>query len=108
MSIRLSEPLTDYFKAANTHDVSAMLAAFAHDAVVVDEGQRHRGLVAIREWMRKTLENYAFEIDPIESSVSGNDTLVIASVSGTFPGSPITLKYKFKANGGKITGLEIG
>jgi len=108
MTLRLSEPLTDYFKAVNAHDVSAMLAPFADDALVVDEGQHHRGVAAIREWMRGTVEKYAFEIDPIESSRSGSDTLVIASVSGTFPGSPITLQYKFIVDGRKITGLEIG
>jgi len=108
MTLRLSEPLTAYFKAANLHDVSAMLAPFADDAFVVDEGQQHRGLVAIREWMRETVENFAFQIDPIESSQRGSETLVVASISGTFPGSPITLQYKFEADGSKITGLEIG
>lgn len=108
MTLRLPEPLTDYFKATNAHDVSAMLAPFAEDAHVVDEGRHHQGVVAIREWMRETVERYALEIDPIESARSGSGVLVIASVSGTFPGSPITLQYKFKVDSEKITNLEIG
>lgn len=107
MKLRLSEPLEDYFKAANARDVSAMCSAFADDAFVVDEGRRHHGLGAIREWMRGTVERYAFRVDPIESSQRGGDTLVITSVSGTFPGSPISLQYEFRIDDGKVIGLEI-
>lgn len=108
MTVRLPGPLTGYFKVVRAHDVPAMLAQFADDAVVVDEGRPHRGLVAIRAWMIGTVEKYAFEVEPIESSQSGRETLVTASVSGTFPGSPISLQYKFRIAGGKISGLEIG
>lgn len=108
MTLRLPEPITDYFKAANAHDVSAMLAPFAIGALVVDEGQLHRGAAALREWMGETVQRYAVKADPIESSRSGSETLVIASVKGTFPGSPITLQYRFEIEGGKITRLEIG
>jgi len=108
MTIRLSEPLTAYFKAADAHDVPAMLATFAEGALVLDEGHHHRGVTAIREWMRETVGKYAFKADPIESSRSGNETVVVASVSGAFPGSPITLQYKFEVDGGKIVGLEVG
>lgn len=49
--------------------------------------------------------------EPLEDyfkAAHGGDTLVIASVSGTFPGSPITLQYEFKVDGRRIIGLEIG
>lgn len=108
MTLRLSQPLEDYFRGARAQDVAAMCSPFSEDALVVDEGRRHRGLRAIREWMRETAGKYAFEVEPIESSTRGGETLVIASVSGTFPGSPITLRYAFNVDGGRIVGLTIG
>ncbi|MDX2036436.1 MAG: nuclear transport factor 2 family protein [Isosphaeraceae bacterium] len=108
MTPRLPYPLEDYFKDANARDVATMLSRFTNDSIVVDEGRRHRGLVEIHEWMRQTIEEYAFQVDPIESSQRGSDTLVTTSVSGRFPGSPITLQYAFRVENRKITALEIG
>jgi len=54
---KLSAPLAGYFAATNEHDIEAMSAAFAEDAVVKDEGTEHRGSVAIRDWMRETMRS---------------------------------------------------
>jgi hypothetical protein len=108
MTARLSPTLAAYFAATNAHDVAAMIAAFADDSVVEDEGRRHHGLAAIRGWMTETIEKYDFEVDPIESSRDGRKTAVLVSVRGKFPGSPITLQYLFTVAGQKIARLEIG
>ena len=108
MTFRLSEPLEDYFKAANAHDLFAMLAAFAGGAVVADEGRQYRGLASSQEWMKETIEQYAFEITPIPSSTAEGETICTASVAGTFPGSPVNLQHRFRVDRGKITRLEIG
>ena len=65
------------------------------DAVVKDEGRQHRGRVAIRDWMKETIEKYDFKASPIESSRTGTRTVVLVSLSGKFPGSPITIQYEF-------------
>jgi ketosteroid isomerase-like protein len=108
MTAKLSGTLFDYFSAANAHDVAAMMVNFAEDAVVKDEGQQHHGSIAIRDWMNETIEKYDFTIDPIESSRNGGQTVVLVSLSGKFPGSPITLQYQFTLDGQKIACLEIG
>jgi ketosteroid isomerase-like protein len=100
--------LADYFTATNAHDVAAMIAAFAEDATVHDEGRDHAGVAAIRAWMKETIEKYDYKVEPVESSRSGSRAIVLVSLHGTFPGSPITLQYAFTLAGQKISHLEIG
>ncbi|HZO15432.1 MAG TPA: hypothetical protein VFB62_19300 [Polyangiaceae bacterium] len=38
---------------------------------------------------------------------TGKKTVVLVSLRGTFPGSPITLQYDFTLDGQKISRLEI-
>jgi ketosteroid isomerase-like protein len=108
MSTKLSTTLASYFAATNAHDVDGMIAGFAEDAVVEDEGRQHRGRVAIRDWMKETIEKYDFTANPIESSRMGPKTVVLVSLSGKFPGSPITIQYQFTVEAQKIARLEIG
>jgi hypothetical protein len=108
MTARLSPTLANYFAATNVHDVAAMIANFAEDSVVKDEGREHHGAAAIRTWMKETIEKYDFKLDPIEASRTGRKTAVLVSVSGTFPGSPIRLQYEFTVDAQKIARMEIG
>jgi hypothetical protein len=109
MSTKLPPLLADYFAATNAHDVAAMSSAFTEDAVVKDEGRQHRGLIAVRAWMKETIEKYDYKVDPVEAApMSRNKTAVLVAIRGTFPGSPITLQYEFTVEGQKITRLEIG
>jgi len=108
MALKLQRPLADFFSAANAHDVAAMNAAFTVDSIVKDEGREHCGLAAIREWMEETIQKYDLKVEPIESSQTDRKTVVLVSISGTFPGSPITLPYEFTVQGQKIARMEIG
>ena len=100
--------LADYFAATNAHDASAMVAAFAEAATVHDEGRDHAGVAAIRAWMNETIEKYDYNVEPVESSRSSSRVVVLVSLRGKFPGSPITLQYAFTLSGQKIAHLEIG
>ena len=108
MAANLPSVLADYFTATNAHDVGAMIGAFAEDATVHDEGRDHAGVAAVRAWMKETIEKYDYQVEPLESSRSGSRAVVLVSVRGRFPGSPITLQYVFTLAGQKITHLEIG
>ena len=85
-----------------------MLAAFAEDAVVKDEGSTRRGQKAVREWIEEVTEKYhpKFEVADVVDEGEGS-TKVTGLVSGTFPGSPIRLRYAFRIDAGKIGYLEI-
>ena len=108
MSITLPPPIAAYIRAANDQDTNAVLACFAEDALVRDERKEMRGHQAIREWKDWVTEAYrpTTEVTRVEETPDG--TSVTAKVSGTFPGSPVELRYRFRLADGKIAVLDIG
>jgi len=107
MSSNLPKPISSFFEAKNAHDVDRTLAAFADDASVRDEGQDIAGLGAIRGWIDATTRKYHDIASPIGIRQEGEQTIVTARVSGTFPGSPVELRYRFTIAGEKIAALAI-
>jgi ketosteroid isomerase-like protein len=107
MTLKLPEPLSDYFAAANAHDPDRVAACFAADAVVHDEGVDIRGRDAIRAWAEETSRKYHHRTDPSAAEEAADRTVVTARVSGDFPGSPIDLRYRFRLAGRQIAGLDI-
>ncbi|RTL97671.1 MAG: nuclear transport factor 2 family protein [Hyphomicrobiales bacterium] len=108
MTVTLPPPLADYFAANNRHDIDAMLAPFALNAIVQDEGESHRGTEAIRRWMQSTTDKYHAKVEVMEAGVTADAWRIAGIVSGDFPGSPITLHYNFTLAGDRIEKLEIG
>jgi hypothetical protein len=100
--------LEQYFSSANAHDIAKTLNFFSGDSVVRDEGREHRGLDAIREWLDRTNAEYNTQQNVLSISVSEDEVDVVASVSGTFPGSPIQLTSRFTIRDGKISSLVCG
>jgi len=96
-----------YIDASNTHDLKSILACFNEDAVVRDENETHRGKIDIERWITTTIQKYNFQFKPLSSQERENDTLVRIEVSGTFPGSPISLDYDFAIAHDKIACLTI-
>ena len=108
MTPHLPHILDRYFKAQNAHDIDAMVACFAPDAVVRDEGHTRTGTEAIRAWKIDTSTKYHITATPLESRAEGDKTIVVVKVAGTFPGSPANLTYRFGfAADGRIGALEV-
>ena len=108
MTTKMHSTLEHYFAATNKHDVAGMIGDLTDDAVVKDEGSEHRGVAAIRKWMKETIQKYKFKAEPTSVARENDQTAVSVTISGDFPGSPIALTYWFKLEGQKITRLEIG
>ena len=110
MPTELPGNLVRYFEAQNRHDLDSMVAAFAPDAQVQDEGRDYSGLEAIRAWKADTSAKYAIEVTPLRSTKQPDGALAVtARVSGNFPGSPADLTYRFALGpSGEIRRLEIG
>lgn len=96
-----------YVEASNRHDVQAILSCFSNDAVVHDEREALHGKKAIEGWIAKTIEKYKFRFKPLNLRDQESQVVVTIQVSGTFPGSPVTLDYKFKVDNDKIDSLAV-
>ena len=104
----LPDILDRYFQAQNAHDIDAMVACFAADAAVRDEGRDIIGTDAIRAWKAETSAKYRITAQPIECAVADGRTVVVVKVSGTFKGSPANLTYRFGfSDDGRIGALEV-
>jgi ketosteroid isomerase-like protein len=107
MQIIIPHPINAYVQATNERDNDAFGALFTEDAIVHDEGQEHRGVIAIRKWLRSTVEKYQFTLTPIGLSQEGTETILTAKLSGDFPGSPLLMRFHFVLREGKISSLDI-
>ncbi len=108
MKPQLQGVLERYFEAQNEHDIEALVACFAADAAVRDEGRDIVGTDAIRAWKAATSAKYRVAVEPLESRVEGDRTIVVAKVAGDFAGSPANLTYRFGfAEDGRIGALEV-
>jgi hypothetical protein len=96
-----------YIDASNAHDVRAIVDCFADDAVVCDENATRNGKIDIERWATETIEKYKFHFKPLSADERGAETILSVEVSGSFPGSPITLDYHFTIANDQIQSLII-
>ena len=106
--MQLPRPIQTYFTARAPQDGDVLAAAFAPDAVVHDEGHVHRGPQAIRDWWVAAHARYRHHAVPIDVGHKARDTVVRATVTGDFPGSPAVLTFTFGLDGDHICDLKIG
>lgn len=104
----LPPPIQAYFDADRCDDGAALVAAFAVDAVVKDEGRAHIGRRAIEAWRRAAKRRYQPVVEPVEWTEAHDLHRVRARVAGNFPGSPATLTFAFRLREDRIASLEIG
>jgi SnoaL-like domain len=108
MTVHLPPVLDRYFAAQNAHDIEAMVACFAPNAAVRDEGRDIVGTQAVRAWKMETSDKYHIAAEPIACRREDDYTVVTVKVSGNFPGSPANLSYRFGLSvDGLIGTLEV-
>jgi SnoaL-like domain len=108
MIVHLPPVLDRYFAAQNAHDIEAMVACFAPNAAVRDEGRDIIGTQAVRAWKMETSEKYRITAEPIACRREDDYTVVTVKVSGSFPGSPANLTYHFGLSADGLIGtLEV-
>ena len=107
MSIKLPDPISAYF-AADKLDGDAVARCFTNDAVVKDEGRTYSGVAAIKRWKSETTSKYTYTSEPFRCEEQGGAIIVTSHLTGTFPGSPVDLRFFFRLDDhGKISSLEI-
>lgn len=103
----LPDSISGLIKAQNSFDSLAYISHFSDDAIVYDEGGRHKGKEEIRRWNEMTNAKYQTQLEPLEITESDNKIVLKTMVSGTFEGSPIQLEYHFETRDSEIISLRI-
>ena len=103
----LPKPLADFVAAQNEFKTAAFLKIFADNASVHDEGGEYHGTVEIKEWFETTKNKYNTHMDPIAYEGNPNESILTIKMSGTFPGSPLSVKFYFSIKDAKIISLRI-
>src|SRR5882762_1645318 len=105
-SLNLPKPIAAYF-AADRGDGEAVSQCFTDNAVVKDEGHTHKGRAAIKKWKTDASTKYDYTSEPFACEQKDGKTVVTSHLVGSFPGSPVDLRYFFKLEEDKIASLEI-
>jgi SnoaL-like domain len=106
MTLDLPGPIAAYF-AADTEGGEAVARCFTEDAVVKDEGRTHRGRAAIRQWKEDASTKYQYTCEPLACEQRDGTVVVTSRLTGTFPGSPVNLRFFFVLEGDAIASLEV-
>ena len=106
MTLELPGPIAAYF-AADREDGAAVARCFTEAAVVKDEGRTYRGRAAIRQWKDEVSTKYQYTCEPFACELGDGVVVVTSRLTGTFPGSPVNLRFFFALQGDKIASLAI-
>ena len=104
--MNLPEPIAAYFNA-DRRDGEAVARCFTTRAIVKDEGQTHAGLAAIKAWQTQASAKYSYVSEPFAIEQKEGRYIVTSRLTGSFPGSPVQLRFVFRLERGKIALLEI-
>ena len=107
MSIALPKPVSAYFAAEQAGDAGALARCFASNGVVSDEGGSFAGRAAIEEWNMTARAKYHHTVVPLSATDRDGSTVVLCTVAGEFPGSPVELHFVFRLDDEAIASLEI-
>lgn len=103
--MNLPNVIAKLIKAQNNFDSAAYAQCFTETAIVFDEGKTHKGKTEIEKWIDKSNKEYKATMEPLDYNEREN--ILSAEISGSFPGSPIILKFHFDITDGKIQQLKV-
>jgi hypothetical protein len=106
MTLNLPGPIAAYF-AADRDGAEAVARCFTEAAVVKDGGRTYRGRAAIRQWKEDASTKYQYTSEPLACELGDGTVVVTSRLTGTFPGSPVNLRFFFVLKGDQIASLEI-
>lgn len=107
MNIQLPEAIRTYFQASNSYDSNLLAKCFAEDAILYDEGLTYHGPTAIKAHIVEANNDLRVKTDVTNAVEKNKETVVTATLSGNFEGSPVALDYYFAMKDDKISTLKI-
>lgn len=105
--MELPELIARFVDTQNTYDSEAYITCYTETAIVHDEGKTHTGKEEIKAWIKDANERYRSVMKPLQYEESDSKGVLTAEVSGTFPGSPIVLKFHLGLKDGLIDSLNV-
>ena len=72
-----------------------------------DERHTYNGRTAIKKWKADISTKYHYTSEPFACEQKRGKTVVTSRLTGSFPGSPVDLRFFFGLEGDKIASLEI-
>ncbi|MCF6371127.1 nuclear transport factor 2 family protein [Rhizobium halophilum] len=107
MAIQLPKAIAAYFAADKRGNAVEVSECLVETAFVKDEGEIYLGRDEIKGWKNKSSKKYHYTVEPFEISTDDRRTVVSSRLAGSFPGSPVDLRYFFVLDGDLIQALEI-
>lgn len=101
-ALKLPQPIAAYY-----HACDVLADCFAQDSLLVDEDQEYHGPEAVSEHILEENRNAKVKTDITACTEKSGKTVVIATISGNFEGSPLPLDFIFTLNDDKIKALTI-
>ena len=105
--MNLPKVVTELIKAQNDFDSDAYANCFSETGVMFHEGKTYTGRADIRNLIAETNKKYHSVMKPLAYTENGTSSVLSAECSGTFPGSPVTLKFHFDIVDGQIQYLKV-
>ena len=100
--------ISRYFALDAHRDTEGIVALFADDAIVVDEGKTYRGTTEIRAWQLGPASKYVYTTEVLNVEGSEPDRyLATGRLSGNFPGGTVDLRWDFTLADDQIKRLVI-
>src|SRR5258708_4878779 len=106
MTLDLPKPVASFF-TADKGNSETLAQCFTENAVVKDEGHTYQGTAAINHWKAQASAKYQYTSEPFACEQKHGQFVVTSKLTGSFPGSPVNLRFFFGLEGDKIAFLEI-
>lgn len=104
----LPAPVLAYLDARDDRRYADATAAFAPDAVVVDDGRTYRGIDAISAWIATSSTEFTYTSSRLDQQiVDGRRVVVRVRLDGNFPGGTVVLHHRFELKDALIEHLVI-
>jgi hypothetical protein len=104
---QLPQPISTFYHASDVYDVDLLASCFAEDAKLVDEGEEYHGPKAVSGHILAANRSAKVMTEITNCVEKNGETIVTATISGNFNGSPIPLDFHFVINNEKIKTLNI-
>jgi SnoaL-like domain len=108
--LELPQPIAAFIAATNEHNTDRFRATLTDSAVVTDEGQDYRGIIAIQEWSDEKYIGAKVTLAVVNVVHRNGKTIVTAALDGNFDKTglpdPFCMDLHFTVEDNKITALS--